>query len=114
LRLLAQQYPRPRVARRLERAVAGIDRGSDWCDALRSEGLLTNTDAALLQAAQRVGNLAWALDEMSEGSLRRWAFRWKILVDIAFPLLILVLGLLVMFIVVGLFLPLVSLIQGLS
>jgi type II secretory pathway component PulF len=114
LRLLAQQYPRPSVARRLERAVEGIDRGTDWCDALRSEGLLTSTDAALLQAAQRVGNLAWALDEMSEGSLRRWAFRWKILVDIAFPLLILVLGLLVMFIVIGLFLPLVSLIQGLS
>ncbi len=114
VRLLAQQYPRPSVARRLERAVAGIDRGTDWCDALRSEGLLTASDTALLQAAQRVGNLAWALDEMSEGSLRRWAFRWKMLVDIAFPLLILVLGLLVMFIVVGLFLPLVALIQGLS
>jgi len=114
VRLLAEQYPRPSVARRLERAAAGIDRGTDWCDALQSERLLTATDAALLKAAQRVGNLTWALEEMSEGSLRRWAFRWKILVDIAFPLLILALGLLVMFIVVGLFLPLVSLIQGLS
>jgi type II secretory pathway component PulF len=114
VRLLAEQYPRPSVARRLERAAAGIDRGANWCDALQSERLLTATDAALLKAAQRVGNLAWALEEMSEGSLRRWAFRWKILVDIAFPLLILALGLLVMFIVVGLFVPLVSLIQGLS
>ena len=98
----------------MERAADGIERGTDWCDALQSERLLTATDAALLKAAQRVGNLTWALEEMSEGSLRRWAFRWKILVDIAFPLLILALGLLVMFIVVGLFLPLVSLIQGLS
>ncbi len=114
VRLLAEQYPRPSVARRLERAAAGIDRGVPWCDALRAERLVTAADAALLQAAQRAGNLTWALEELSEGSLRRWAFRWKIFVDIAFPFAILALGLVVMFIVVGLFLPLVSLIQGLS
>jgi len=114
VRLLAEQYPRPSVARRLERAAASIDRGIPWCDALHAERLVTATDAALLKAAQRVGNLTWALEELSEGSLRRWAFRWKILVDIAFPFAILGLGMLVMFIVVGLFLPLVSLIQGLS
>mgnify|MGYP001445953182 FL=1 len=85
-----------------------------WCDALRSVRLLTWTDVAVLKAAERVGNLGWALEEMSEGSLRRWALRWRILVNVAFPFLILALGMVVSVIVVGLFIPLVALIQGLS
>jgi type II secretory pathway component PulF len=114
VRLLAAQYPRPSVGKRLERAAAGIDQGMHWCDALQSMRLLTPTDVGLLKAAERVGNLAWALEEISEGNLRRWSLRWKIGVNIGFPLLILALGLVVMFIVVGLFIPLVSMIQGLS
>jgi len=114
LRLLAVQYPRPSVGRRLERAAAGVEQGMHWCDALRSVRLLTWTDVAVLKAAERVGNLGWALEEMSEGSLRRWALRWRILVNVAFPFLILALGMVVSVIVVGLFIPLVALIQGLS
>ncbi len=114
LRLLAQQYPRPSVGKRLEQAAERVEQGTHWCDALRSVRLLTFADVAVLKAAERVGNLAWALEEMSEGSLRRWALRWRILINVAFPFLILALGLVVMFIVVGLFIPLVSMIQGLS
>lgn len=114
LRLLAEQYPRPSVGKRLQRAAERVDQGAHWCDALRSVRLLTETDVAVLKAAERVGNLAWALEEMAEGSLRRWTLRWRILVSVAFPFLVLALGLVVLLIVVGLFIPLVSMIQGLS
>ncbi len=114
LRLLAVQYPRPSVGRRLEQAAVTVEQGTHWCDALRSVRLLSWTDVAVLKAAERVGNLGWALEEMSEGSLRRWALRWRILVNVAFPFLILALGMVVSVIVVGLFIPLVALIQGLS
>jgi len=114
LRLLAQQYPRPSVGKRLQKAAERVEQGEHWCHALRSVRLLTGTDVGVLKAAERVGNLGWALEEVSEGSLRRWALRWKVLVNVAFPFLILALGMMVMFIVVGLFIPLVALIQGLS
>jgi len=114
LRLLAQQYPRPSVGKRLQQAAERVEQGEHWCHALRSVRLLTGTDVAVLRAAERVGNLGWALEETSEGSLRRWALRWKVLVNVAFPFLIVALGMMVMLIVVGLFIPLVALIQGLS
>lgn len=114
LRLLANEYPRPSVGKRLQRAAERVDQGAHWCDALRSVRLLTPADVAVLKAAERVGNLAWALEEMAEGSLRRWTVRWRILINVAFPLLVLALGLVVMVIVVGLFIPLASMIQGLS
>jgi type IV pilus assembly protein PilC len=68
----------------------------------------------VLQAAQRVGNLEWALDELADASLRRAAYRWQAVVNVLGPLVILFAGLLVGFIVVALFMPLISLIQGLS
>jgi type II secretory pathway component PulF len=64
-------------------------------------------------AAQRVGNAEWALDEMAESSLRRLIYRWRLVLNIVFPAVLLLFGALVAFFVIGFFLPLVSLIQGL-
>jgi type II secretory pathway component PulF len=112
--MLAQQYPYPSVGKRLSRASAQIDNGVNWCEALHAVGLLTWPDAALIKAAERVGNLPWALEELSESALRRLAYRLRVLVSIGFPLVILLCGLLVFMIVVGMFLPLISMIQALS
>jgi type II secretory pathway component PulF len=114
IRMLAEQYPSVSVGRRLERAAEKIDGGVHWCDALRSVGLLTWTDVGLLRSAERLGNLAWALEEMSDSALRRLALRLRIALSIGFPLIILAVGFVVLVIVTGLFLPLISMIQGLS
>jgi type II secretory pathway component PulF len=51
---------------------------------------------------------------MADSALRRFAYWLKAAMAIAFPLVVLAMGLIVMLIVVGLFLPLISMIEGLS
>jgi type II secretory pathway component PulF len=112
--LLADAYPRPGVARRLERAADQVARGVHWCDALSAERLLSQADRAVLRAAERVGNLPWALAEMADSTARRFATRLRMAVDLLLPVVVLIMGVAVLFIFVSLFLPLVSMIQGLS
>jgi type II secretory pathway component PulF len=114
LRMLAWQYPRANVRARLWRVGEQMRQGEDWCESLRRVRLIANADAAVLKAAQRVGNLAWALDEMADSSLRRWAYRLRAVLNVVFPLLLLAIGIFVMLIVIGLFLPLIKLIEGLT
>jgi type II secretory pathway component PulF len=112
--MLAEQYPLPSVGKRLEKATKEIESGVHWCDALRSVGLLNSAETALLKTAEKVGNLRWALEEMSDSALRRFAFRTRATLTIAFPVVLLACGFVVFIFVVGMFLPLISMIQGLS
>jgi type II secretory pathway component PulF len=111
---LAASYPKYDIRRRLAQTEVDIRAGRDWCESLRRHGLLQPADQAILQAAQRVGNLPWALREMAESSRRRLTYRVQALAQAAFPPLVILLGLVVMFIMVALFLPLITLIQRLS
>jgi type II secretory pathway component PulF len=112
--MLSRLYPRWSIRSRLQMAGQQIQSGGNWCDSLLRVGILRPADAAVLQAAERVGNLEWALEEMAESRIRRFAYRMRIWLNILFPLVILLFGLLVAFYVIGLFLPLVGLIQGLA
>jgi type II secretory pathway component PulF len=110
--LLARVYPSAPVRGRLVSAGQRIDNGENWCAGLRKAGLLRNADRAVLQAATRVGNLEWALDEMADSSIRRLVYRLRLAINILFPTTLFLFGLVVGFVVIGLFTPLVSLIQG--
>ena len=112
--MLSKQYPKVSVAQRLARASAAMERGVHWCDALRQVGLLKDLEVGVLRAAERVGNLAWALEEMADSTWRRFALRLHAALGLLSPVLILILGFAVASLVIGLFMPLVSLIQGLS
>ncbi|MEX2176066.1 MAG: type II secretion system F family protein [Pirellulaceae bacterium] len=114
LKLIAATYPLRSVAHRLDRAGARVAAGIDWRQSLLSEGLIARADAAVLAAAERAGNLPWALEEMAESALRRQGYRVQIALQCLFPLAVVVLGMCVGFFVVALFLPLISLVQGLS
>src|SRR5205814_5216910 len=99
------------------RLVAAADKvaaGMDWLETLRDARLISRTDAALLSAAARVGNLDWALEEIAESAMRRQVYWLQSALQVLFPMTLLALGGVVCFFVVGLFLPLISLIQGLS
>jgi type II secretory pathway component PulF len=86
----------------------------DWCQSLEQTGLIGQADAAVLAAAQRTGNLDWALEEMADSALRREVYRLQVLLQILFPMVLLAIGMFEFMFVVGLFLPLISLIQGLT
>ncbi len=112
--MLSRQYPTRNVSRRLLRASQRIDDGMHWCDALRHVGLIRRVDVAVLQAAERAGNLVWALEEMADSALRRCEYRLRAWLNVGFPVVVLVLGAIVAFIVISLFVPLVALIRGLA
>ena len=110
---LARTYPKAAIRGRLRGVLADLQRGADWCESLFARGLIKRPDRAILQAAQRAGNLPWALREMADSNRRRLAYRLYALVQLLFPPFILAIGAAVMFIVVSLFVPLVSLIEAL-
>ena len=112
--MLSRQYPTRNVSRRLLRASQRIDEGVHWCDALRDVGILRRVDVAVLKAAERAGNLAWALDEMADSALRRCEYRLRTWLNVGFPVVVVILGGMVAFIVISLFMPLVALIRGLA
>lgn len=111
---LACCYPKKNIRGRLLQASADIEMGRDWCESLLWQGLIRRPEAAILQSAQRVGNLAWALREMAESVRRRLIYRLQAMAQVLFPPIVVLMGLVVMFIVVALFLPLVSLIANMS
>jgi len=110
---LAQRWPRYSVRSRLRRVLADMQVGGDWCESMRQHGLLTVTDAALLQSAARVGNLAWAMRETAAGTERKISYHVAAWLQVAFPVVVLFFGGVVLLIVVGLFIPLVALIEKL-
>ncbi len=111
---LARLYPKRSVRASLDQAGRSIERGEPWTESLRRTGIIGRADATVLEAAERTGNVAWALDEMADSSVRRWIFRLQLVVNVVFPIFVLLMGVIVAILVVGLFVPLVALIEGLS
>jgi type II secretory pathway component PulF len=114
LNLLGATYPIRLVGRQLHWAAARAMQGADWRLALVETGLIAPADAAVLAAAERVGNLPWALDEMADSALRRQVYKLQITLQVLYPAAVVLLGMLVAYITIGLFVPLIALIQGLS
>jgi type IV pilus assembly protein PilC len=112
--LLAVQYPSASVRTRLSKALQRMDRAEPWHTALWQAGLLHHAEAGLLSSAQRSGNLEWALNELADSAMRRLAYRIRIAMNIAFPTILLGYGIVLGFIVMSLFMPLVSLVMGLT
>lgn len=111
---LAAGYPRRWVRKRLARAHQLIAAGHNWVSGLRLEALLGQADAAVLEAAQRAGNLAWALREMADSNQRRLIYRLQALLQIGSVLLVLSLGASGLLIALTVFEPLVVLTSELA
>jgi type II secretory pathway component PulF len=111
---LAESSPKRAVRRQLHQAAAEVDSGGDWCEGLFHHGLIGRADRAILQAAQRLGNLPWALREMADSNRRRLAYRVQALSQMCFPLAVFVYGAIVGLIAVAVFSPLTAMIYKLS
>ncbi len=111
---MAVSYPKRAIRRRLRKAVFDIGAGEDWAESLARRRLIHRADRAVLQAAQRVGNLPWAMQEMAESARRRFFYRLQGIIQTVFPVAVVGFGLTIMFIVVALFMPLIKVIQRLT
>lgn len=110
----APQYPSPLIARRLAEVLRKTERGADYRVALRQASLLHPAELPLLAAAESAGNLPWALRALADRALARSVFRWNAVQQFLFPLAILAYGILIGWIAIALFIPLVSLISNLT
>jgi type II secretory pathway component PulF len=111
---LAQVYPSRMMRRRLAPAASAVAAGRDWRDALHDARFISQAEQSLLQTAERAGNLPWALRSVARRLEKRAVYRLAAAVQVLYPVLIVLLGSLVAFVMVSLFVPLVKLIEGLS
>ena len=110
---LAESYPRRWVRRRLIQVQIWLSEGADCWTALRGAGLLLPNEEAILAAAQRVGNLPWALREVAEAGERRLSDRLRGWSQVLFGLAVMAFGALVGLLVVAYFTPIIALIEAL-
>jgi type IV pilus assembly protein PilC len=110
----AAVYPSVLFRRRLHRTAAATSAGQNWQDALVASRIVSQAEGSLLKTAQEAGNLPWALRAIAARREKRDVYRLAGWLHILYPAAILAIGSLVAFYVISLFIPLVSLINGLS
>jgi type IV pilus assembly protein PilC len=111
---VAQTYPSETIRSQLRPAAAVVVSGGDWPDALRKYKIVSTAEAALLRAAARAGNLPWALRQVAKRREKRAIYRLHNFIQIVYPVLILMVGGVVAFYFLALFIPVVQLIQSLT
>jgi len=108
---LADWHPTSWGRTRLSRVVQDVQHGSDVIESLVHHRLVSKADAALLDSARRVGNLPWALREAAYNGERRLAHQLQVIIHVMTPFVFLGLGLLVGFLAVAYFAPLIKVIE---
>ncbi len=114
LHLAAAHFHNRGLGRVLEQANAAVAAGQTCWSALCDADLLQPREESLLAAAERTGNLPWALRMLAEDIERQRVYRLLRYTEIAWPLIIIGLGSCVMVVCVGFFMPLVKALNDLS
>jgi type II secretory pathway component PulF len=107
-------YPSPFVRRRLAATQRLVEAGHPWQEALLRSRLVAPSDVAVLTAAQEAGNLPWAMRMLADRKMRLTAFRWSIVQQIVFTIIVLAFGLFVLWVGVAMIIPLADLVENLS
>jgi len=102
------------MSQRFQAILEDIRRGNDCWTSLHDYSLLAPSEVRLLQSAQRAGNLSWALKAVAKSIERRIDYRMAMVREYLEPAMILGIGCVVGAFVIGLFLPLVTLMNSLA
>jgi type IV pilus assembly protein PilC len=97
--------------RRLLKARRRVEQGESLADSLRRGRVVSAAMVPLLKAAERAGNLPWTLAELAESVAQRTLVRARRLSLAAFPVPIIALGLVVGFIWLAIFIPVITMLQ---
>ena len=114
LRMMRNSTDGRRLRRRLSEALESIEQGMPWWTALRSAGLIRAVDATLLESAQRAGNLSWAMSALADAGDRRVGYRLHAWTQVLGSAALISFGVVIGFVVIGFFQPLVKLISELA
>ncbi len=111
---VAYDYPSAIIRKQLAPAAAALHGGTEWHEALLKSRVVSAAEDALLKTAERAGNLPWTFRQIATRREKRAVYRLASALQVAYPAIILALGLFVGFFVISLFIPLVKLIEGLA
>jgi type II secretory pathway component PulF len=98
----------------LAMAASAVSAGANCWSILHSLKIVHAGELALLAAGERVGNLPWVLRCLAEVAERRRSHRTRVLYEVLRPLLILLIGIVVGWFVLALFMPIVKMIEVLA
>lgn len=114
IEMILSDMPPGRASRRVREVRHRLETGEDPIVALTSVGLLRSREAAFLQSSLKTRHLDWGLRHLANSiELRRQ--RWLSgLPSLLAPVLLVLVGAVVLFIVASLFMPLISLVLDLS
>ena len=102
------------LRRQLAPVAAKVATGGEWRQSLRDARVINSREQSLLQTAERAGNLPWALRTVAARQEKRVVYWLAAAVQVLYPIVILLLGGLVGFFVIAMFIPVVKLVEGLS
>lgn len=91
-----------------------VGRGSEVWQLFVELGYLNRSEGRILESAARAGNLSWALRQLAERIERNVDYRMALVMEILRPAILISISLAVAIFVIGMFLPLVKLINDLS
>jgi type II secretory pathway component PulF len=114
LERIAQAHTSRVVRQRVRWAAARVARGQSWTQSLSDAGLIRPADGAVLDAATRAGNLAWALEHQANALDRRFGYRVMVWTQVLYPVAVIALAIPVVIFVLTYFLPLVTIIRALA
>lgn len=114
LSAMAKTHQRNSARLNLVAVTEGVQAGGDAWQLLTSSGYLRSQDLQLIRVATAAGNLPWALDELASSRERTLEHRVQMASSFIEPAVIVAFGLLCAFIILGVFMPMVKLLNDLS
>lgn len=111
---LSQRHVRSDMRQRLARIAHQVECGEEWQKALWRERLIRSVEADALEAADRAGNLPWAMKTLADSIDRSTQHRVRFWLEVMRPMAVIGIGLIVAWFVVAMFLPLVQLIAEMT
>ena len=103
-----------RLRKTLNLAIENIRSGDECWRTLQLVGILRGNEVAILENAQQTGNLPWALKTLAESIDRRRVFQTAAMFEVVRPIFLVGIAILVGFVVVAMFMPLIKLLNDLS
>lgn len=111
---LSVTHPAKVLKSRLSDCYQDVTSGQKWADVMVHNALLSANEKALVETAEQAGNLPWALRQIAHRRESQLATRLAATSNVAYPLTILAIGIVIGLVVISLFAPLVKLVEALS
>ena len=114
IQAMVWSHPSQVAKRRLEVIYQDMQQGKPFADSLSEQRMIRRGDASLLKSAERVRNIPWVLDQIAELMEDQFWYRLRVLMEVGYPVGIVLIGTMILFISLAFFMPLVKLLNDLS